>query len=111
MYIDDNVITSSSDDFVSLVVKKLGGGVPLKDLGPLCFFLGIHLTYMANGDIVISQQQYLAMLLENLGLRNLKPADTSMEVKFYFLASDFLDNDGQRRFRQTIGSLQYLTTT
>lgn len=111
VYIDDIILTSSSDNFVSMVIVKLGEEFALKDLGPLSFFLGIHITTLDNGDILISQQQYLAMLLENLGLQNLKPTDTPMEGKIRFPASDLLDNDGQHRYRQTVWSLHYLTMT
>lgn len=95
VYVDDIVITSFSDKFISTVIAKLGKEFVLKDLGALSFFLGIHLTTLDNGDILISQQQYLATLLDNLGLRNLKPTDTPMETKLHFPASEFLDYFGQ----------------
>lgn len=47
-----------------------------------------------NGDIIVSQQQYLATLLDNLGLRNFKLTDTLMEVKLQFPASNILDDFG-----------------
>lgn len=34
-----------------------------------------------------------------------------MEVRVQFLVGDDLDDSGQRRYRQTVGSLQYLTKT
>lgn len=100
VYVDDIVLTASSDDFISTIITKLGNEFALKDMGPLSFFLGrIHLTNLGKGEILVSQKQYLATLLENLSLQNLKPVDTSMEAKLQFPASDVLDDFGQRRYR------------
>lgn len=98
----DIVLTSSSEDFSSSVIKKLGLELALKDLGPLCYVLEIHITTLKKGDILISQEQYLASLLEQLGLQNLKPAETPMESKLHFPTDKFLDEESQRRYRQTI---------
>lgn len=68
VYVDDIILTSSSNEFSSTVIAKLVTEFALKDLGPLSFFLGIHVTTLENGDIFISQEQYLASLLENLRL-------------------------------------------
>lgn len=58
VYVDDIVLTSSSNDFVATIIPKLDAEFTLKDLGPLCYFLGIHLTTLENGDILITQQQF-----------------------------------------------------
>lgn len=63
VYVDNMVLTSSSDQFVEEIIKKLGNEFALKDLGVLGFFLGIHLKQLHNGDVLISQEQYLATLL------------------------------------------------
>lgn len=111
VYVDNIILATSCNDFVSMVITKLGNDFTLKDMGPLSFFLGIQLTNLGNVEILISQQQYLATLLENLELQNLKPADTLMEAKMQFLASDVLDDFGQRHYRQIVGSLQFLIAT
>lgn len=42
VYVNDIIFTSSLDEFVSMVIAKLGEEFALKDLGPLSFFLGIR---------------------------------------------------------------------
>lgn len=111
VYIDDIIITGLSEKFISKVISKLGKEFVVKDLDAFSFFLGIHLVPLGNGDILISQQQYLATILDNLGVKNLKPAETPMEARVHFPMSEVLDDAGQSRYRQTIGSLLYLTTT
>lgn len=111
VYVDDSILTTSSNKFIDSVIIKLGNEFVLKDCGNLSFFLGIQFTKLGNGDILTTQQQYFASLLETLGLENLKPMDTPMEERLQFSDSDVLDEKGQWRFRQTVGSLQYLTTT
>lgn len=55
VYVNDIMLTSSSKQFIAMIIKKLGSEFVLKDLGPLGFFLGIHLTKLDNGDDFISQ--------------------------------------------------------
>lgn len=98
VYIDDIVLTSSLDTFVATVIEKLGAEFALKDLGALSYFLGIHLTTLENGELLIPQQQYLVMLLQTLGLNNLKPVDTPMEAQLKFQPSEPMDDDEQRRY-------------
>lgn len=55
VYVDNVVLTTSSDDFVSTIITNLGNEFALKDMGPLSFFLGIQLISLENGDILVSQ--------------------------------------------------------
>lgn len=80
VYMDDMVITSSSPDFTSRIVDELSKEFRIKYLGDLSYFLGIHVTCM-EGGLFLSQQQYVANLLFEEDLANLKPATTPMETK------------------------------
>lgn len=83
VYVDDIVITSSSSKFISQTIVSLREVFSIKDLGPLNFFLRIHVIWMDN-VIFLSQQQYVANILEEFKLSNLKPAITPMEHKIDF---------------------------
>ena len=42
IYVDDIIVTSSSNDAITKLLKNLGSEFALKDLGDLHFFLGIE---------------------------------------------------------------------
>ncbi|KAL6345184.1 hypothetical protein AAG906_015667 [Vitis piasezkii] len=45
IYVDDLIITGSNADSIASLKKKLQGKFPVKDLGPLKYFLGIETTF------------------------------------------------------------------
>lgn len=75
VYVDDIILTSSSNEFIEFVIQRLGTKFAIKDLGQPMYFLGIHITPLQNGDLFISQHQYLTNLLHGLNLENLKLTD------------------------------------
>ena len=45
LYMDDIIITGNNSTFVSSLIKILGEDFDLKDLGLLCYFLGLQIDY------------------------------------------------------------------
>jgi len=54
VYVDDILITGSSDTEISSLISKLHSFFPLKDLGPLHHFLGIHITHTSGENMHLS---------------------------------------------------------
>jgi histone deacetylase 1/2 len=54
VYVDDIIVTSSSDHAVAILVKELNKDFAIKDLGDLHFFLGIEVKRQHNG-LVLTQ--------------------------------------------------------
>ena len=77
IYVDDIIVTSSSDEAVTALLKDLGSKFALKDLGDLNFFLGIEVTKNKDG-IVLSQEKYATDLLKRVGMQNCKPSPTPL---------------------------------
>jgi len=44
LYVDDIILTASSDTLRQIIMSKLSGEFAMKDLGPLSYFLGISVT-------------------------------------------------------------------
>jgi len=63
IYVDDIIITGSSLVVIQQLISTLSTCFALKDLGPLQFFLGIHVTHLSTGGLHMSQQQYITDLL------------------------------------------------
>jgi hypothetical protein len=49
IYVDDIVLTNSSDDAITALLHDLRGDFALKDLGPLHYFLGIEVKQVHTG--------------------------------------------------------------
>jgi hypothetical protein len=57
VYVDDVIITNSSQAAVEALLKDLRSDFALKDLGDLQYFLGIQVVKKGDG-ILLSQEQY-----------------------------------------------------
>lgn len=111
VYVDDIVITSSSNSNIKEIISQLSTDFCIKDLGDLKFFLDIHVARSKEG-LFLSKQQYVANLLTDENLQNLKPVSTPMEPKADLTQSNtpVLGRDETTRYRRILRSLQYLTT-
>jgi hypothetical protein len=49
VYVVDIVISGSTPDVVDCLVLSLSQAFPIKDLGPLEYFLGLEVSYSSGG--------------------------------------------------------------
>ncbi|CAL9018941.1 unnamed protein product, partial [Prunus brigantina] len=90
------------------LIQQLSEKFPVKDLGPLHYFLGLEVKRTASG-LFLSQTKYACDLLQRTDFLGAKPCATP-------LGSYKLDNSGMLLsdptfYRSTAGALQYLTWT
>ena len=97
LYVDDIILTASSDRLRKYFMTLLGSEFAMKDLGPLSFFLGIAVTRHAHG-LFLSQKQYVTKIIERAGMFN---CSATNDAPF---------ND-PTKYRSLAGALQYLTFT
>ena len=112
IYVDYIIVTSSSDEAVTTLLKDLGSEFALKDLGDLNFFLGIEVTKNKDG-IVLSQEKYATDLLKRVGMQDCKPSPTplSSSEKLSLHEGEPVSLEDSTQYRSMIGALQYLTLT
>ena len=72
LYVDDIVLTCSSDVLQSLIFALLALEFTLSDIGPLSFFLGISVTRSSVG-LFLSQAQYTKDIVTRANMTNCKP--------------------------------------
>ncbi|KAG8496960.1 hypothetical protein CXB51_008168 [Gossypium anomalum] len=111
IYVDNIVITGSSNQEIDKVVHLLNMNFALKDMGPLSFFLGIAVQHTPQ-RLFLSQQKYIGEILSKTGMSAATPTLTPM-VSFPKLvavdeSSPLVDD---RLYRSTIGMLQYMCIT
>lgn len=69
LYVDDIIITWSATLAISEIIQALAAKFDIKDLEPLHYFLGIHIT-QSNDGLFLSQAKYVFDLLKKLKCMN-----------------------------------------
>ncbi|RVW19974.1 Retrovirus-related Pol polyprotein from transposon TNT 1-94 [Vitis vinifera] len=104
------MLRSSDQDGIQKLKQHLFTHFQTKDLGKLKYFLGIEIAQSSSG-VVLSQRKYALDILEKTGMLDCKPVDTPMDpnVKLVPGQGEPLGDPG--RYRQLVGTLNYLTIT
>ncbi|XP_071683505.1 uncharacterized protein [Lolium perenne] len=112
IYVDDIIVTSSSDHAISALLRDLNKNFAIKDLGDLHYFLGIEVTRMHNG-LLLTQEKYANDLLQKIGMQGCKSAPTPLSSTEQLSLTDGtpLGSDDSTQYRSVVGGLQYLTLT
>ncbi|GKB84552.1 putative RNA-directed DNA polymerase [Tanacetum coccineum] len=108
VYVDDIIITSNNKGTISNIICQLGSAFALKDLGPLNYFLGIEIVLHVSG-ILLSQKKYILELLQSAGLSNCNPVSSPMVTSSSLSLDDNTAFSNPVKYRQVVGSLQYVT--
>eukprot|EP00253_Pinus_taeda_P013376 PITA_13376 len=100
-----------SDDFLIIDFKEVMKiEFEMTDLGLLRYFLGIEVKQIENG-IFISQEKYVADILERFNMQNRKPAPTPNVMGLKLNKEYCSSNINLTLYKSMVGSLMYLTTT
>ena len=111
VYVDDILITGSSDTEISSLISNLHSFFPLKDLGPLHHFLGIQISYTTSGNMHLSQSQYIRELLQRTNMLASKPYPTPMVSTTRLRQNSSEIFSDPTLYRSVVGTLQYLLVT
>ena len=71
LYVDDIVLTASSQALLQRIIAALQHEFSMKDLGELHHFLGMHVQRCGDG-LLLSQRQYLLDILGRAGMADCK---------------------------------------
>lgn len=112
VYVDDIVIASSCPTAVRHLLDQLVQSFPVKDLGPLRYFLGIEVASNSRGSS-LTQKKYATDLLLRTHMENCKPVSTpmNMQEKLSQDVGQALNDEDAFVYRSTVGGLQYLMLT
>lgn len=110
VYVDDLIITGSSQEAIINFKTYLSKCFYMKDLGSLKYSLGLEIAHGKKG-LFISQRKYTLNILSEAGLLGAKPANTLMEQNHNLARSEAKLFTKPEKYRRLIGRLIYLTIT
>jgi len=109
IWVDDVLWIGDSKD-ISEAKKELGTRFPLKDLGAAHFFLGMKiLRKPAERKIILSQRQYIDMILQRFGFQDCHTVSTPLEPGAQLISNPTPNlTDDESLYRSILGSIMYL---
>ncbi|CAJ2673543.1 unnamed protein product [Trifolium pratense] len=110
LYVDDIILTASSDALRDSIMSQLSSEFAMKDLGPLSYFLGISVTKHTSG-LFLSQKKYAEEIIERAGMSSCKSSPTPVDTKAKLSGSSGNPYHDPTEYRSLAGALQYLTFT
>jgi hypothetical protein len=91
------------------LIQLLSSKFKLCDLGAIHYFLGIEVQSTSLG-LMLRHYKYILDILTRASMTFCKPVDTPISTTKVTILSDSLFSN-PTRFRQIVGTLQYLTFT
>ena len=110
IYVDDLVLTGSSNEVVEEFKTYLSNCFHMKDLGKLKYFLGIEVARSQEG-IFLSQRKYTLDILADVGYLGGRPVDFPIEQNHKLAKSTAPVMLNPQKYRRLIGRLIYLAAT
>ncbi|GJZ15222.1 ribonuclease H-like domain-containing protein [Tanacetum coccineum] len=109
LYVDDIILTASSEILLQQIITSLHKKFSMIDLGSPNYFMGIFVTRDSPG-MFLSQRKYATEILERAHMVNCNPSRTPVDTE------SKLGDDGDPVSHPTLyqslaGSLQYITFT
>jgi hypothetical protein len=106
IYVDDIIVTGTHPHLISSLIHRMQHELPVKDLGPLKYFLGIQVTRTSAG-LHLCQSKYVHELLTRTHMTGAKPAKSpcASGSKLSKFDGEALPDSSQ--YRSIVGALQY----
>ncbi|XP_060190355.1 uncharacterized mitochondrial protein AtMg00810-like [Lycium barbarum] len=92
------------------IMSLLASEFAMKDLGPLNYFLGIHVTRHKDG-LFLSQRKYAEEIIDRATMSSCKATSTPVDTKPKVSSTSGAPYDDPTHYRSFAGALQYLTFT
>nr|GEX66398.1 copia protein [Tanacetum cinerariifolium] len=110
VYVDDIIFGSTKKELSTEFEKVMHDMFQMSYMGELSFFLGLQVKYKSDG-IFISQDKYMAEVLEKFDFVNVKTASTPIESNKPLIKDKEAEDVYVHLYRLMIGSLMYLTAS
>ncbi|KAL0329372.1 UNVERIFIED_CONTAM: Retrovirus-related Pol polyprotein from transposon RE2, partial [Sesamum radiatum] len=110
VYVDDILLTGTSESSLNDVKQYLDGLFAIKDLGSAKYFLGLELARSSHG-LLVTQHKYLQDILSDTSMLNAKVASTPFPSGLHLTLDEGALLQFPDRYRRLVGRLLYLGFT
>ena len=110
IYVDDLIITGSSEEQINKFKAEMMGTFEMTDLGLLNSYLGIEIR-QSTTNIFLSQRAYLNHILKVFKMNDCNAIKIPMELHLKLQRETEGKQENSINFRSLIGSLRYLMNT
>eukprot|EP00253_Pinus_taeda_P002104 PITA_02104 len=110
VYVNDLFMTRKNGSYIASIKKELKKGFEMTDLDYVYYNLGIEVTQHLK-SIFLSQKKYIGDMLNRFGMAECNPLTTPMEQNLKLTSIEGKEFKDATKYRQLVGSLNYLTTT
>lgn len=111
VYIDDVIITKGNEEDIQCIIDTLYSTISLKYLGLFHHFLGIEISYLPNGDIMLTQSKYIREPLEKAHMDYAKPIESPILTLPILSTIDGELMENSSFYRVLYVALQYIIWT
>jgi hypothetical protein len=116
--VDDFAVSYNSDALYDSIFGQMQAAFKITDYGraPINLYCGIGVSQAADGSYALSQESYIKEVLDRLGMRGCKPADspekTGPKAKLRPLSRELTPSEQafmqQVPYREAVGALWYI---
>jgi hypothetical protein len=110
IYVDDIIVTGTDPQVIQTLITRMQHEFPVKDLGPLSYFLGIQVSRTLDG-LHLCQAKYVADILHRTHMADAKPALSPCASGSKLSRFDGAPLQHVSEYRSLVGALQYCTLT
>eukprot|EP00253_Pinus_taeda_P007349 PITA_07349 len=103
-------MTGNNESYIASIKRELGKSFEMTDLGYVHYYLGTEVTQHPK-SIFLSQKKYIGDLLNRFGMTECNPLTAPMEQNLKLTSIEGKEFENATKYRQFVGSLNYLTTT
>eukprot|EP00253_Pinus_taeda_P024851 PITA_24851 len=103
-------LEGNNESYIASIKKELGKSFEMTELGYVHYYLGIEVTQHPK-SIFLSQNKYIGDLLNRFGMIECNPLTTPMEQNLKLTSIEGKEFEDATKYKQLVGSLNYLTTT
>ena len=106
LYVDDAIICAKSVEIIERFLTDLQKHLPIT-YRPLDHFLGLQISRLEDGSVVIHQEKYTLDVLERFNMLKCKPCSTPADRDIY--SEDTTEEIPDGPYRSLLGSINYLS--
>ncbi|KAI3818794.1 hypothetical protein L1987_12612 [Smallanthus sonchifolius] len=110
VYVDDLIVTGSSEERIHEFKKKMKSVFDMSDMGKLSYYLGIEVEQTRMG-ISMKQEAYAEKILKMAGMSKCNATTFPMTPKLQLTKDEDGEDADPTLYRKIIGSLRYLIHT